>query len=754
MRKLMWFALGFAGACALGAYVLPGQLLWAAALWLLPLAAAAVFLRRKRAGLRRAAMVFLGCALGFAWFSLYYSLYLDTAVSLDAQTHSCTIRAADYSYQTTYGTAVDGRILLNGKSYQVRAYLDGEQSLEPGDTFSGQFRFRVTTPGGEEEATYHQGKGIFLLAYQTDDVTVSKAEKREWRDFPAKLRWRIKAILQSCFPSDTAPIARALLLGDTYDLDYETDTALKLSGIRHVVAVSGLHISILFALVSTLTLKKRFLTALLGFPALLLFAAAAGFTPSVVRACIMSGLMLLSSLLEKEYDGPTALAAAALGMLIVNPLVITSVGFQLSVSSVAGIFLFSPGIRKWISGCFGDGKGNRGKWAYVRWFSGSVSVTLGAQVLTAPLCAVYFGTVSLIGVVTNLLVLWLIPVLFCGIIAVCLMSLMWQTGAVLLAEVLSVPIRLVLGLVKGLARFPLAAVYTRSDYIVAWLVFAYVLLVFYLLSKNRKPAILSCCAVIGLCAALAASWAEPMQDDVSLTVLDVGQGQCLLLQSEGRSFLVDCGGDSDTITADIAAETLLCQGITKLDGLILTHCDRDHAGAAGNLLSRVDTDLLVLPAVDSELSDCTSGEVVYAGDDLNLTFGDTSITVYAPTFPGNSNENSLCILFDTKKCDILITGDRDGFGERMLLRHADIPEVDILIAGHHGSKNSTCEELLSAVRPEIVCISVGADNPYGHPSQELLQRLAEHGCTVFRTDQNGDIIIRRGLHGEETARGE
>lgn len=754
MRRLMWFTLGFAGACILGAYVLPVKALWIEALCVFPLATAALLWGRKNDGLRRVAMVLLGCALGLAWFSLYHCLYLDTAVSLDAQTRDCTIRVVDYSYETAYGTAVDGRISLDGKAYQVRSYLDENQSLEPGDTFSGSFRFRVTTPGGAEEATYHQGKGIFLLAYQTDDVTVSKAEKGEWRDFPAKLRGRIKATLLRCFPEDTAPFAKALLLGDTSGLDYETDTALKISGIRHIVAVSGLHISILFALVSTLTLKKRFLTALLGFPALLLFAAVAGFTPSVVRACVMSGLMLLSSLLEKEYDGPTALAFSALGMLIVNPLAITSVGFQLSLCSVAGIFLFSPGIRKWISGCFGEGKRSRGKRAFVRWLSGSISVTLGAQMLTTPLCAVYFGTVSLIGVVTNLLVLWLIPVLFCGIIVVCLLSLVWQTGAVLLAEILSLPIRLVLGLAKCFAHFPLAAVYTRSVYIVVWLVFVYFLLVFFLLSKNSKPAVLSCYVAMGLCAALAASWAEPMLDDVSLTVLDVGQGQCLILQGEGRTFLVDCGGDSDTKTADIAAETLLSKGITKLDGLILTHCDRDHAGAAGNLLSRVDTDLLVLPAVDSELADCTSGEVLYASDDLQLTFGDTSITVYTPTFPGNSNENSLCILFDTKKCDILITGDRDGFGERMLLRHADIPEVDILIAGHHGSRNSTCEELLCAVRPETICISVGADNPYGHPAPELLQRLAEHGCTVFRTDQNGDIIIRRGLHGEETARGE
>ena len=195
--------------------------------------------------------------------------------------------------------------------------------------------------------------------------------------------------------------------------------------------------------------------------------------------------------------------------------------------------------------------------------------------------------------------------------------------------------------------------------------------------------------------------------------------------------------------ADIAAETLLSQGITKLDCLILTHLDRDHAGAAENLLSRIDTDLLVLPPIATELPEYIGGEVVYAAEDLLLCCGGMNVEIFTPDFPGNSNEMSLCILFDTEKCDILITGDRNGFGERSLLRNHAIPNVDILVAGHHGSKNSTCEELLAAVCPEIVCISVGEDNAYGHPAPELLQRLQAYPCTVYRTDQNGTILIRR-----------
>ena len=110
--------------------------------------------------------------------------------------------------------------------------------------------------------------------------------------------------------------------------------------------------------------------------------------------------------------------------------------------------------------------------------------------------------------------------------------------------------------------------------------------------------------------------------------------------------------------------------------------------------------------------------------------------------PDSGNESSLAVLFQSENCDILITGDRSDFGERMLLKTAELPEVDILVVGHHGAKSAASEELLAAVKPEMAVISVG-ENYYGHPSQEVLDRLAAIGCTVYRTDLNHNIIFRR-----------
>ena len=134
---------------------------------------------------------------------------------------------------------------------------------------------------------------------------------------------------------------------------------------------------------------------------------------------------------------------------------------------------------------------------------------------------------------------------------------------------------------------------------------------------------------------------------------------------------------------------------------------------------------------------------MYADRELVLETEGASIRIYPPTFAGNRNENSLCLLLVAENCVILITGDRSGTGERALLRTAQIPDVDILVAGHHGAAGATCEQLLRVCRPETVCISVSSDNPYGHPAPQLLQRLQEFGCTVFRTDRHGTIILRR-----------
>ncbi len=749
MRKLMWFTIGFCAACAAGMYRLFSLLLPMAGVFFLTLGVVLLLLRKKN-WVRVMGVTCLGLAVGLFWCGIYHTVYLRPAKALDGETVSVTIEAEDFSFNSDYGITADGVTEINGIHYHVRMYLNRKKPLKPGDQVTGNFRLRYTAPGGQEDPTHHSGNGILLLAYPRGEHLVNESTSVAVRHIPAYLRQYLLDLIGQLFRVDTAPFAKALLLGDTSELDYETESDLSASGIRHVAAVSGLHVSILFSMVYLFSGKRRGLTVALGIPVLVLFAAMAGFSPSIVRASLMQLLMLLALLVKREYDPPTALSFAVLAMLMLNPITITSAGFQLSVASVAGIFLFCGRISEWLlaPNRLGRWKRNLHLWKFLTKAAASVSVSVSALIMTTPLTAWYFGSVSLLSAVTNLLCLWVVTIIFCGLIVACVFALIWLPLGQLLAWGLGWLIRYVLWIAKTVAAIPICAVYTVSPYMTAWIIFCYLLLLVFLLSKYKQPVVLCCCTAIALCIAILASWAEPLLDDYRVTVLDVGQGQCVLLQSRGKTYMVDCGGSYDADAADTAAAMLLSQGIDRLDGLILTHYDKDHVGAAGYLLYRVGADAVILPEGkgaedwDAVLLKHHDGEVLRGEENIQITWEDAAITVYSSWTTESSNESSLCVLFQTEKCAILITGDRSTVGEEVLLKTATLPQLDALVLGHHGASSSTGEALLNATRPKTALISVGEGNAYGHPSPKVLDRLAAIGCRIRRTDLEGTIIFR------------
>ena len=748
MRKLMWFTLGFAATCGLGVYLgLNSIWIWVGAGVLAVAIAVCLYLKKDKAAKISGALL-LGVAVAVVWLGLYQYQYLRPCKELDGTTVQAEIRINDYCYTVSNGYGADGQITLEGKTYRIKFYstLSG---LTPGDNVRGNFRLYYTDD--DSGPSYQQGKGIFLTARPMDSVVVENGEAKGIRQWASCLRNEILQILESVFAEDVASFARALLLGDTSKLTYKQDVDFQRSGIRHVVAVSGLHVSILFSLAYTLMGKRRWLAALLGIPLLLVFAALAGFTPSITRACIMQVLMILAMLIRKEYDPPTALAFAALVMLVANPYTISSVSFQLSAGCMMGIFLFSQKIHDYLLSekRFGPAKGKSLKAVLTRWIVSSVSVTFSAMAVTTPLCALYFGNVSLIGIITNLLVLWVISFIFYGIMLACVLSLVWVPLGQAVGWLTAWAIRYVL-LVSGLvSKVPFAAVYTESIYIVCWLGYAYILLAIFLFSKKKHPVALTACILAGLCVALGASWLESRTDRFRVSVLDVGQGQAILVQSNGENYLIDCGGDYPEKAADAVLRAMYAQGVYGLDGVILTHYDKDHAAGLLPLLTVMDADRFYLPEIDDDnglretLADTYSDRIHWIDQIHTMTIGHTELTLIPAEEGTSDNESSMCILFQGENCDILITGDRGFTGERKLLQSMELPQLEVLVVGHHGSKNSTGLELLHKTRPLMAVISAGADNSYGHPAQETLDRLQLFDCQIWRTDRSGTIIIRR-----------
>ncbi len=735
MRKLVHLALGMFSGCAFGAYLFQSKLLLPLTIFFVIAIVLHICLK-----MQRAALLFLGLLFGIFYTAGYSRYYFDTAAPYDRTTQTVTITATAYSEKLDYGIRCEGEMTLSGKTYRVRFYGDRDMPIAPGDVVEGDFLLKTTTPGGSEDAAYHQGNGLYFLAYDSGDMTVTPGNGNSVRYFPQRLRKDILHRIEEIFPADTCGFAKALLLGDTDSLTYAQDTALQTSGIRHIVAVSGLHVSILFAIVFTLSGKTRYLTAILGLPTLALFAFTAGLTPSIIRACIMQSLMILALLLRREYDPPSALAFAVLVILGINPFAVLSVSFQLSCGCVAGIFLFSKRLLKYI---YSKIRGFSVWHKALRTVGASLSVTVGTMIVTVPLCAVYFGSVSIAGLLTNLLTLWAVPVIFCGIVACCVLSVLFMPLAKLLAACISVLVRYVLLAAQWLSRLPFAAVYTQSPYILLWLVLCYGLFILFWLQGRKYPGRTAAVMASLLALSVGFSYIEPQLDDYRVTVLDVGQGQCMLLQSRGEAYLVDCGGSDWEETANIAAACLLSQGITHLDGVVITHYDDDHIGGLSCLLQRIGADMVYIPKGETAPPPGLPAEQkttpIHALREMRL--GSAKLTLIPGGGADKDNENSTCVLFQAAECAILITGDRAAEGEAMLLQQTELPKLDYLLAGHHGAPESTGLALLAYTRPDTVIISVG-ENRYGHPDRKLLTRLALFECRILRTDINGTILIR------------
>ena len=745
MRKLLWFTVGFSASMAVCAYLL-------SSIWMLVLAFGCIIslcvLLCIRKNIRPVILTLLiGFIFGSTYYFCFHHFFLSDAKDYDAVTIPVEVKATDFSFQTDYGMGVDGIVYLNGRSYRTRLYYQGNDSFSPGDRIYVSAKLRYTPYGGLEISTYHKGEGIFLLSYGQDLPVVDRTQEYHWRYLCAYLRKGISDRINEVFPDDTAAFANALLIGDDSKISFRDNISFQKSGIRHVIAVSGLHVSILFSIIYHLARKKIILASLIGFPILFLFAAVAGFSPSIVRACIMQAMLIISLIINREYDPGTALSFACVVILSINPLAITSISFQLSVGCMIGIILFSSRISDYLKGVLHCGSSKSRKGRALRWLIGSVSISVSAMIFTMPLCAAYFGMISVVGVLTNLLVLWVISFIFCGIIAACIVSILWMPLGYVVAWGVSWLIRYVLAISNLLADVPGGVIYAQSIYAILWVVFTITIIIASLISRRKAPKFLTF-AVTGIYfLSLVASWAEPRIGNVQVTVMDVGQGQCILLQCKNEAYLIDCGGSDAEQTASIAINTLGAQGVYQLDGIILTHYDEDHCNGAAYVMQSIPVKQLYLPDTDEQnevRNVLENGEVpiCWVSQNILLPVKSGCMEIIPGISSESDNESSLCILFRGEKCDILITGDRSVSGEHILLEQNDIPELELLVAGHHGASASTGFELLKKCTPAVVAISVGSDNSHGHPNDDTLKRLQAAGCIIRRTDLEGTIIFR------------
>jgi competence protein ComEC len=552
----------------------------------------------------------------------------------------------------------------------------------------------------------------------------------------ATLRLRVERAFRAGPDSPGKALARALVLGDASAFPLEWKRGLRVTGLYHLLSVSGVHVALVAGAVWLLTCwLPRSLRLLLMLVAISLYLMLVGPLPALVRSAVMGLLAVTALLVERPPAAVNGLGWAVILLVLERPDVVLSVSFQLTVAATAGLLLLAPPLAR--------------RWSLLpRWLAGPLAASVGAQVLTIPWTLPRFHLLSPLAPLFNLAAVPWTGVALAGSLIWTLVALVspGAAGRLLpLLDFLAAPF-------SWPARTgPAAWVPIPLDlsWMAAWLLALFVGLA--LLAPRR----VALAGGIGFVVLLACSLPEAR--GVELAMLDVGQGDAILLRDGDRAVLVDGGGwKTGDLGGRVLLPALLAEGVRRLDAVVMTHPDQDHCGGLIDISAYLRVEevwmgpgwgeqgcagrLAALPG--------TRLRLLWAGQEAALGRWRFKVLHPDPDEERGTNERSLVIRAEALGRSVLLTGDVESWAEMRLLSCCEKEiRVDFLKVAHHGSYTSSTGSFLDAVHPRLALISAGVDNLYHHPSPVILDRLAERSIRMLRTDRDGLILLRLGEDG-------
>lgn len=705
---------------------------------------------------------------------------LDSALQSFIQTHpdSRIVGVVEKSSETEFSQSVylkETYLIYHSEKISienVKVYLEEKRTVPPGAFLivSGKLE-RVEEPGNPgafDSRQYYAGRHIFYV------MKKARIEKQSqgysgYKKALSEVREHGLEILRQTAGKD-AGVFEAMLLGEKSDLGQEQKMGYQMAGIIHVLAISGLHISIIGMGFYELLMLAGSGIAPAGILTLILmiqYGTMTGAGISTMRAVVMFLLSVGARILGRSYDSLTALALSAILLLLDSPAYLADNSFLLSFGAVLGVSGAAPVLNE----VFGA------KQKIFRSFLSSVAVWL----TTLPVVLASYGEVSLVGIFLNLLV---IPtagvVLGSGVL-----SVLAGFFCLPLARMIILPGRIILFLYDGLCSISMRLPFCtwipgapkpwQTAVYYAVLILGLAAQKALVSGKRRGPfraksgqreklyAVKKGIAMVLLTAILAADvfiLTYRIQPYLKIICMDVGQGDgCILETPDGGHFLIDCGSSNENGVGQY--QLLPClknQGIGYLDGIFVSHTDEDHISGIKELLAFIGKKLttvrvgkLILPKWTSppevyreliDLAEKAGVQVYLAGAGDKIVSGQVSMEILAPgegASGADVNEDSLVVQVEYGAFQGLFTGDIGEEGEQRLLDA--VGDVDFLKVAHHGSRYSSTEAFLDKIKPEIGVISCSSTNRYGHPSAEAIQRLEEAGCTLFYTMESGAVTI-------------
>ena len=647
---------------------------------------------------------------------------------------------------------------------------------------------------GFDYPAYLASHGITATVFALDARVIGEGGA-PWRRGIFALRGRLADSIDRAMPYPESALAAAVLLGKRESLPDELSEEFRGAGAAHLLAISGLHVGVLLAVVASsaawLLGRQRPTYLLVAGAAVWLYALLAGAPPSALRAAAMGSVYLAALGFGRPSSILPALALAAALMTAVSPGLVRQISFQLSFAAVAGIALV---LALW------DGRLNwrvlpTAGWATraMGWMAGLVVVSAAATFATWPLVAATFGEVALLGVPASLLTVPVMAPLIVSAGGAALVGVVVPTLGVVLGWIAAAPAAWVIGVVSVFPSWTVSADQEGPPLLLAWygalgaallaarpylirrLVKSVAGIAPWISEKLRDRAVrvtggwmrpdvrwslpdprFSIPAAALLVAAAIVLWlrvADGPDGRLHLHFLDVGQGDStLIVTPSGRQMLIDGGPDGDVVSQRLAEA--LPGGDRSLDVVLLTHLDSDHSHgllavldrfAVGAVLTGPHTvDSPVRPEWEQALvrKDILPVEVS-AGHRIVLEDGvELEVLNPVPGRPlGDTNNDSVAVRLEYGNVSVLLTGDMEDEAELRLVDSSAEISSTVLKAGHHGSGTSSAQAFLDAVGPDIAVVSAGLDNQYGHPAADVLERLeASVGPrNVYRTDQQGTV---------------
>ena len=642
-------------------------------------------------------------------------------------------------------------------------------------------------PGGFDYRSFLETRGMGAAFYgEKASLVVGEFSPSlsPVRQFALELKEKMKAVLQAQLPNRAGGLLIAILFGERQALDPAVDEAVRRSGVAHMMAVSGLHVGLLAALLF-LFFKRA---GLGGWPACLLlmlvlfaYTYLTGLKPSTLRAFIMIAMGVLALSLGRRKDLPTTVALAGLLTLIYNPLLLFNVGMQLSYGATLSILLFTNSLQQMVGLLFARLPASFIPSSWMDNLAGLAAVTIAAQIGILPLIAFYFKEISLVALPANILILPVMALLL-GIGLVCAVSGLFIPLAASFLTLAAYPLLAYIIVLTGcFGSLDFATIYVFPprfwEIIVYYSLLAFVAWKNGTVSKNLSKLLIRLKALklkLRLFPIMAVSftialpfawWGLPSLPEKPLEVvfLDVCQGDAAYIRTpSGMNILLDGGGrpsymgDIERVGRQVVIPYLEQRRVRKLDLVIISHPHEDHYGGLLAVLEKVPVELLATNAEEAEaepyirLLDLAAARGIPR---LTLQKGDTLILgpslkmdVFGPPanlFRGTGsdvNNNSLVMRLLYREVSFLFTGDIEDSAAAWLLREKVPLQSTILKVPHHGGYMSVFPSLLAAVDPQVAVIQVGR-NTFGHPHGEILNNLKEHGPAVYRNDQHGAVMI-------------